>query len=322
MKIKKRYIFVVLLVLIAIGFLLFYKEGTMAINKNSKESKIIVIEKGESLNGVIKKLASENLIRNRIVFYLVVKQLGYEKKIQAGEFRISPAMDAFTIASQLTKGTQDIWVTVIEGLRKEEIAEVIAQSLPISEIQFVEQAKEGYLFPDTYLFPKNATIDAIIATMTKNYQLKITSEIKNQFAANKLTENETIILASLVEREAKLPDDKGKVASILLKRYRNDWPLQLDATIQYALGFQKFQKTWWKTTLSTQDLDLNSPFNTYKNKGLPPAPICNPGIDSIKAVAQANDSIPYWYYLSDKGGKMHYAVTLEEHNSNIEKYLN
>lgn len=318
---KKIDILVIVILILGIGFYLFYKEGSLPVNKKNQETKIFVIRNGEGLTLVVNNLARENLIRNKLVFYLVIKQLGIEKKIQAGDFRLSQSMDAFQIARNLTHGTLDTWVTIIEGLRKEEIAQIIGQNFNLPEVEFVKKAKEGYLFPDTYLFPKQATCGAIIAILTNNFNRKYDQELRNKAKINSLTDDEVIILASLVEKEARFDIDRQKVASILLKRYREEWPLQVDAALQYALGYQPEERTWWKKNLSKEDLETYSAYNTYKNKGLPPTPIASPGLASIKAVIEADESIPYWYYLSDKSGKMHYARTLEEHNENIRKYL-
>jgi len=318
---KKILISTILFLLIITFSYLFYKQAIKPVDKNSKETKIFVIQRGESLKSIIDNLYRQNLIRNRLAFYLLIKKLGFEKKIQAGDFRLSPAMDAETIAKTLTKGTLDIWVTIIEGLRKEEIAQVINQNFFIPESEFLKYAKEGYLFPDTYLIPKDATAEAIVKILVNNFYRRFNDNLRKKAKEKSLTEEEVIIIASLVEREAKYDEDRKKVASIILKRLKNDWPLQVDATVQYALGYQPHEKTWWKKNLTKEDLEIDSPYNTYKNKGLPPTPICNPGLASIKAVIDANENTPYWFYLSDKNGKIHYSKTLEEHNKNIKKFL-
>ena len=124
----------------------------------------------------------------------------------------------------------------------------------------------------------------------------------------------------MVEREAKLDKDRPYVAGIITKRFRNNWMLQIDATVQYALGYQSAEDDWWKQNLTIADLAIDSPYNTYKRYGLPPTPICNPSLSSLKAVA--NQVITkYWYYISDRNGNMHYAETIVEHNQNISKYL-
>lgn len=320
MKKVKIILFLCFLFFIFGGF--YYYQGTLPYNKNDKSTKIFVIKRGETLTSIINNLEKENLIRSRIVFRIIIEQKGLAKKIQAGDFRLSPSMSAYEIADNLIHGTIDKWLTIIEGLRKEEIAEIVSKEFNISQIEFNTIAKEGFLFPDTYLIPKDADAKMIVDILNKNFQRKVNKDII--FLANKkgFSEKELITLASIVEREAKYKDDKVKVASVLIKRLKNDWPLQVDATIQYVLGYQIKEKTWWKKYLTIDDLEIDSPFNSYKNKGLPPTPICNPGLDSILAVINADENIPYWYYLSDKFGKMHYSKSLEEHQLNIKKYLN
>ncbi|MCX7955865.1 MAG: endolytic transglycosylase MltG [Patescibacteria group bacterium] len=319
---KKINLIFLIFFLIIIFFYIFYKQGSLPVNKNSTKTKIFVILPGQPLQKIIDNLAKEELIRSKIIFYLIVKQLGIEKKIQAGDFRLSASMNAYQIAENLTHGTLDIWVTLIEGTRVEEMAKVLSKKFDIEEIEFIKKAQEGYMFPDTYLIPKNANVDIIIKILKNNYKNKVNQEIIKKAQKKGLTEKELIILASIVEKEAKKSRDKQIVASILLKRLKNNWPLQVDATIQYALGYQINEKTWWKKYLTYDDLKINSDYNTYINKGLPPTPICNPGIISIEAVANADINTPYWYYISDSQGKnMHYATTLKEHEENIEKYL-
>ena len=318
---KKRYIIFFLILIFALSSYLFYREGALPFNKNDKTTKIFVIAKGESLNNIINNLAKEDLIRSKVVFRFIVEQLGVAKSIQAGDFRLSPSMTAFQIANALTHGTLDVWVTLIEGTRKEEMAQVIGRELDIPEVEFIKLASEGYLFPDTYLIQKDATAGSVILILENNYNQKFTPELKAKAAKKGLSEKDVITLASIVEKEAKHEKDKKTVASILLKRLDNDWPLQVDATIQYALGYQASDKSWWKKVLSFDDLEIASPYNSYKNKGLPPAPISNPGLVSIEAVVNADASTPYWFYLSDQQGNMHYARTGEEHAANVRKYL-
>src|SRR3989339_1480648 len=150
---KKVQILLLLLIIISISFYLFYREGSMPVNKNSLVSTIFVVNLGDPLNIIVNNLSKQGLIRNKVVFYLIVKQLGIERKIQAGDFRVSPKMTAMEVAKNLTHGTLDIWVTLIEGMRKEEIAQTISKDLNIPETEFIKIASEGYLFPDTYLIP-------------------------------------------------------------------------------------------------------------------------------------------------------------------------
>jgi UPF0755 protein len=305
--------------LISVSFYLFYKEGSLPVNKKSNISKIFVVKQGEPLDTIVNNLANESLIRNKIVFYLIVKKLGIERKIQAGDFKISENMNAQEVATNLTHGTIDIWLTLIEGMRKEEMAQAISKTLDIPEIEIVRSTKEGYIFPDTYMVPKNATMDVVLSIIKNNS--KFVDVLKTIGKKSKLTEKEVMILASLVEREARQPATREKIAGIILKRYQADWPLDLDATLQYVLGYQPLDKTWWKNSLTDEDKKIDSPYNTYKNKGLPPEPICSPSLSSIEAVLNANPNTPYWYYLTDKNGVMHYSITLEEHEANVNKYL-
>jgi len=322
MRFSKRLgLFSIFLAIIFTALYLYYKEGNLPIDKNSQIKKIFVIKRREPLSTIARRLEESNLIRSKLVFYLVVKKLGIEKKIQAGDFYLSPSMSTQSIAKHLTKGTLDVWLTVIEGLRKEEIAHLVADKLNFPESAFIKKSKEGYLFPDTYLFPRSATVGAIIKIFQQNFNKKFNNRLRAKARQNNLTNHEVITIASLVEREAKSKTDKNEIASIILKRYHQNWPLQIDATIQYALGYQPKLKTWWKPSLTKQDLNLNSPYNSYQHPGLPPTPICNPGLASIKAVVNANEKTPYWYYLSDKKGFLHFSKTLKQHNQNIKKYL-
>jgi UPF0755 protein len=321
MKLPKSLIILIIIAIFSAGTYFFYTEGSLPVNKNDKSPTIFVVEQGENLETISKHLENNDLIRSKLIFYLIVKKLGIEKKIQYGEFRLSQSMGAEEIAKALTHGTTDKWITIIEGLRKEEIADIIATKFPIKEIEFINTAPEGYLFPDTYLIPTGSNTDAIVKILTDTMNSKFTPDLMAKAQKLGLTKNQVIILASLVEREARTESDRRQVASVFLKRLNADWPLQLDATVQYALGYQADEKTWWKKELRVDDLKIKSPYNTYENKGLTPGPICNPSFSSITAVVNANPDTPYWYYLADTKGVTHFAVTLEEHDANIKKYL-
>jgi UPF0755 protein len=214
----------------------------------------------------------------------------------------------------------DVWVTILEGWRNEEIALKFAQELSLPEAQFLQYAQEGYMFPDTYLIPKEATAAAIVRILKDNFDKKFSQDLEEEAVKNRLTREEVIILASIVEKEASGEEDRGIIAGILLKRLRKSWPLQADATIQYVLGYQPEERTWWKKNLTNADKKIASPYNTYQNPGLPPGPISNPGLASIKAVIFPQDS-DFWYYLHDAEGRVHFAKTIEEHEENIAKYI-
>lgn len=322
MKSRSKFsILISLAFIIIIGFGLFFFEGTLPVDKTNKDSKIFVVEIGEGSKSIINKLWQENLIRNKLTFYGILLQLNIRDQIQAGDYRLSPSMSAYEIAKELTHGTLDRWITIIEGWRKEEIADKVAAEFKIPAIEIINNSNEGYLFPDTYLIPKDATSGALIEILENNFKNKFNDQLKLKISKLGLTELEAITLASIVEREARFEQDRVEVASILLKRLNEGIPLQADATVQYALGYQADQKSWWKRSLTFEDLRINSIYNTYVNPGLPPAPISNPGLSSLKAVANAKPKTPYLFYVSDINGKLHYARTLQEHNNNIDRYL-
>ncbi len=317
---KKVRIFVLILLLFGLISYFVFQEGSLAVDKTNQGTVVFVINKGEGLYSITKRLSTEQLIRNRLVFLFLAKKMGIEKKIQAGDFRLSKKMTAEEIAQALTHGTVDEWITVVEGLRKEEVAQQLSEQFAVNQISFIEQSKEGRLFPDTYLIPKSATLTTINKLFESTFQKKF-AQARAQYPFVKRSDRDVLILASLIEREAKFSDDRRLIGSIILKRAENDWPLQLDATVQYALGYQRNEKTWWKRDLTTEDLKVDSTYNTYTHAGLPPAPICSPSLDSIRAAFAADMNTPYFYYVSDKTGKVHPAKTLEEHNANIKKYI-
>lgn len=300
--------------------LLWWRDATSPAQPQTPESKIFIVQTGESVRSIATRLKNEGLIKDQVGFFLLVKLLQYDSKLQAGDFRLNPSMDTRTIIDELTHGTLDVWVTTLEGWRVEEIALKLAQDLEIPESEFLKVAREGYMFPDTYLLPKDASAAAVAKILFENFDKKVTPQMRTGFATQNLILDEAVVLASIVEREGVSDGDRPMIAGILLNRLHAGHPLQADATLQYALGYQSGEKSWWKKSLLDEDKKINSPYNTYKNAGLPPNPICNPGLGSLLAVA--NPAVTdYWYYLHDPQGGIHYATTLEEHNANIEKYL-
>lgn len=319
---KKLITLLIILAVLGIGSYVFFTEGTLPVNKTDNTPKIFVIEPGESLDSIINNLYEEDLIRNRIVFSLIVKQKGIETKIQAGDFRLFPSMNAYEIADELTHGTIDVWVTIPEGLRKEEIAEIISEKFNIPETEFNSLAQEGYLYPDTYLVPKNPTAQQVVDLLTNTFEEKFTEEMEQQMLEKGMTRNEVVTLASLLERESVGDADRQQIANILYRRLEEGMPLQVDATVQYVLGYQTSEKRWWKKALTFDDLKIESVYNTYVNAGLPPGPIASPGIEAILAVLNANSDTPYLFYIHDLEGNTYYAEDYEKHQRNIDRYLN
>lgn len=300
--------------------IMWWYDGTRAVDPSDTTQIAFSVESGDGVRVIATNLSDKNLIRSATAFFVVVKMLGLETNLQAGEFRLQKAMNARTIAQTLTHGITDSWITTLEGWRVEEVAVKVAKDLEIPESEFLKVAKEGYMFPDTYMIPKDATVGAIVKIFTDTFNEKITNTMRLEAKKNDLTFSEALILASIVEREGQTDEDRPVIAGILLNRLNADWPLQADATLQYALGYQTKEKTWWKKELFDDDKEVRSPYNTYINKGLPPAPICNPGLSAMKAALYPKTT-EYMYYIHDAQGVVHYAKTLEEHNANVSQYL-
>ncbi len=309
-----------LAVVVAWGGWFWWRNSIVPVDPTDTTPIMFIVSQGEGGKEIAGDLANQNLIHSSTGFYILIKLLGIETQIQAGNFRLNKSMDARTIAQELTHGILDVWVTTLEGWRDEEIATQLAKDLDIPEDQFLQVAAEGYMFPDTYLIPRDATGAAVAKIFLNNFNTKVTMAMREDAKKTGLTFAQTVTLASIVEREGKTSTDRPVIAGVLLNRIKLGMPLQVDATLQYALGYQPFEKTWWKKELSEDDKNINSPYNTYINPDLPPGPISNPGLESIKAAIYPA-STDYLYYLHDKTGTIHYAKTVEEHNANIKKYL-
>lgn len=309
---------IALIVLLIFGIISFFwwTNGTAAVDKNNKTEVTFIVAKGAGVREIANSLKKQGLIKDPIAFFLLVRfALNIDDKIQAGDHRLSKSMDAATLAKRLTTATNDVWVTLPEGMRAQEIADILEKDLPSYEDSWRKtlEDNEGYLFPDTYLIPKTAGIDMVLAIFKNNFKSKYDALNTNK------NQEEIVTIASLIEREAKHAKDRPLVASVIYNRLDLGMKLDIDATVQYVLGYQTDEKRWWKKNLLFKDLEVNSPYNTYRNAGLPPTPIANPGIASLQAaIAPANTN--YLYYIADKNGVNRYAETLEEHSENIEKY--
>lgn len=307
-----------MLALVLGGFGAWWINGTAPANPSDTTEKNFSITKGEGVRQVANNLKEEGLIKDPVVFFLYLKQQGIDAKVQAGEFLLSPSMNASEIAAALQAATSDIRVTIPEGKRAEEVADILQKYLPNYNESWRSQliAQEGYLFPDTYSFPKDADIDLVITTMTSNFEEKYAS-IPTGRNSTALSKTDIVKIASLVEREAKNDEDRPMVASVILNRLNSGMSLDIDASVQYAIGTPS---KWWPTLKDyARNIAPKSPYNTYTNPGLPPTPISNPGLAVLQAVINAPDT-EYVYYITDKNGVNRYGRTLDEHNANIERY--
>ena len=271
---------------------------------------IIKIEKGASLSQVSKKLKDSGVISSELPFNLVVRILNQQKKIKSGDYFFNDPVSVFSAAMRLIGGdfeVEPVKVVVKEGDDLNDIAKAFSGFEYFNQEEFFKLAKksspetlEGRLFPDTYLFLPSASAGDVLRAMNENFKSKAGS-----------VEPDALIMASLIEKEVPDSAERKIVSGVLWKRLKIGMPLQVDAVFPYITG---------KTKVSLEDLKINSPYNTYSRKGLPPAPICNPGLDAIGAALNPQDS-PYFYYLSGRDGQTHFAKTFEEHLSNKEKYL-
>ncbi|AKM83010.1 hypothetical protein A2422_03475 [Candidatus Woesebacteria bacterium RIFOXYC1_FULL_31_51] len=298
--------------------IIFVKQMFLPVSTDKTQVNFL-ITKGSSVSLIGNDLYKQGFIKNPIVFKFYVQLTGSQNKIQAGEFSLSKNLTLIEILETLKKGPAEIWVTIPEGLRREEISQKFASSLSknsdfMKEFNSLTIGKEGYLFPDTYLFSKSASSSAIVAKMLSTFDKKVSDVTLEQ-----------LIMASLIERETLGDDEKPIVAGILYKRIDAGWPLQVDATVQYAKANIECKNKiidckYWGDVFNL-DKEINSTYNTYKNLGLPPLPIANPGLSSINASINPEKS-DFWYYIHDGKGVIHYAKNLEEHNANVRKYLN
>ena len=345
-KKRKLVLISVLFLLLIVPSLLFayYKIG---INRPSQTDKEITFEikRGDSPFDVAEGLYQKDSINSKFLFltYIFINRL--DRNIQAGVYTIKAGSTVVGITEQFMHGKNDIKITFLEGWRVEEFAREAERLLnDVDYNKFITAAKsyEGYMFPDTYFFKKDVSVEELVSLLRSTFDTK-TSEILAEENLKKtgLSKEQIVILASIVEKEAgagKISDlDRQLIAGILLKRLKEGMKLDTDATVQYAVAFVKScgaldycsadalvknekDIDWWPSPLSQEDLNVDSLYNTRKNPGLPPTPISSVSLSSLEAVINAKAS-DYYYYLHDLDGNTHYAKTLDEHNINIQRYL-
>lgn len=318
---QRLYILVGILLVLGVMITLWWYQAVKPVNPTDSQLSTFSVKRSEGARSIAERLQKQGFIRSPVAFFIFVRFGGISDNIQAGQFLLSPSMNMKTVAVNLTHGTIDVRIMIPEGWRKEEIALKLAQELGIPENEFNRVAKEGYMFPDTYLFPKDATPSAIADILFATFKKRVTESDMSLAKQKNLSLDDLVTISSLIEREARLEEDRPLIASVILNRLKLGMKLDIDASVQYALGYQTKERTWWKKELTQEDLEVDSLYNTYKNAGLPPTPIANPGIAAIRAVLNAPET-DYLYYIADKQGKSHFAKTIEEHDANIAKFLN
>lgn len=303
----KKILLIISLVIIALLIILgiwIYYEIKVPFSKSS-DNIFFEVKDGQSTLEIAKNLENQKIIRNSCFFALYVR---FKKdNLLPGLYYLNQKMNLKSILQQLSLGkVQEYKITIPEGWTNKQIADYLVKKEIVTKDDFLAAAngKEGYLFPDTYRLSVKTDSVGIVQKMMDNFQTR---------TKGLAITNNAIIMASILEREAKTYEDKQIIAGIYESRLKLGMFLESCPTVLYAMGVIKDQ-------LSLEDLKFVSPYNTYLHKGLPPGPISNPGLESIKAALDPTDS-NYLFFLSDKDGNIHYAKNLAEHNANKQKYL-
>ena len=304
------------------------------------EEVIFNIKKGEGMRDISSNLKKAGLIKSEILFNFAVILKGVQGNLQAGIYSLSPSMSISEILEKINSGEiAKESITIIEGWNLKDIGKFLEKIELYNSDEFFEMvgynsspsqdfsqdfeflkekpenaSLEGYLFPDTYEIKKGESLENVIRKMLDNFDKKITNDLREEIKTQNRTLYQVLTMASLLEREVKSYEHRQIAAGILWKRLRNGWPLHVDATLVYITGKGSEE-------LTKDDLEIDSPYNTYKYYGLPAGPICNPGIDSIKAAVDYKES-DYWFYLTTPSGQTEFSKTLNEHNIKRFEYLN
>ena len=306
---------------------------TSPLNLNGTEQSFTVDE-GESVNSIASRLEVAEIIRSANAFRAYLIYSGLDTTIQSGEYKLSPAMSAIEIARKLQDATPtEVTFVILPGWRMEEIAESLTTSgLVFSPQEFLTAARaphrdfdflatatttEGFLYPDSYIVPRGVDANTFVNGLLRNFALHLTPDLTNEYERKGLSVYQAVTIASIVEREAVKDEEKPLIASVYLNRLKINMKLDADPTVQYALGFSPLQQSWWTTPLSLIDLQVNSPYNTYVNAGLPPTPISNPSMDALRAVAfPAETNYLYFRAKCDGSGLHEFSETFDEHLKN------
>ncbi len=287
---------------------------------------VFQVSAGDGFRTVAQNLYDAHLIRSPLAFEVFSLLDGRALALKPGFYKLDPAMDTPQIVAAISKGEAgEATVVIPEGSNIFDIDRILSSALVIHPGELINstgtQKLEGHLFPDTYQFYTNANVADVVKVMTDNFNAKAAPLL----AADPANATRTLIIASIVEKEVPDQADQEIVAGIILKRLADNMPLDIDATVCYAKLLAQpasaAAPTAQACSLSALDFRIDSPYNTYLNKGLPPAPIGNPGTSAITAALHPQAS-PYFYYLSDPAtGKTIFAKTLDEQNQNRVKYL-
>jgi len=317
---------------------LFLHRDALTIPKNNSGlDQPFIVAQGESVSMICIRLEQSGLIKDAELLRTYLVYTGLDRQLQSGQFVLSASMSSIQIASALMDATPtEAVVSILPGWRIEEVAANVAGSgLAISREEFISEAYapspvyftylpldnsptlEGFLFPGIYMIPREESVGFVLSKILAEFNTNMDEDLLNGFARQGLSIYEAVTLASIVEKEAVVDDEKPLIASVFYNRLALGMRLETDPTVQYALGFQEEGSTWWKSPLTLADLEVESPYNTYSVYGLPPTPICNPDLGSLRAVAFPAET-PYLYFRAacDGSGRHNFSITFEEHLNN------
>jgi UPF0755 protein len=320
------------------SYRIFQAEDELLNSASANGDKVLfTIAPAEQVSSVVARLSQAGLIRSSQAFtsYLIYK--GYDRSLRSGDFYLQASMTGIEIADKIhTPGGDRTEFGSIAGWRAEEVAGSLAsygfqfsaddflsavqhpgqvEGIPAMYQQF--PSLEGFLFPGSYPIDRDITAAGLTGEMVNAFDQAVTPKMRKGFQKNGLSFYQAVILASIVEKESVLDEEKPVIASVFYNRLASGMKLETDPTVQYALGYNSDQNTWWTNPLSAADLQVQSPFNTYLSDGLPPAPISNPGIEALRAVAFPEKSSYYYFRAAcDGSGKHNFASSLDEHIQN------
>ncbi len=284
---------------------------------------MVMIPKGSSASQVAEILAEKGIVRSAVGFKLLARVTGQSCCLKPGAYELDPSAGPRAALDKIARGDVSArWITIPEGYTLRQIGERIEAEKSGSADRFVELARnegrsfdtsfthpgdnlEGYLYPDTYLVPIGASEESIIKMMLDAFTSKVADPLADEISRSGMSLHDCITLASLVEREARIPKDRRLISAVIHNRLRIGMPLQIDATVLYALGYHKERVLY-------RDYEIDSPYNTYRNPGLPPGPIASPGLESIKAALHPAD-VRYLYYVARPDGSHIFTHTFDEH---------
>lgn len=335
MRYFSLFLFVVLFLTLSAGVFFIWQGIYFSKDFQKKETSLFKIEKGQDFMEISANLEKEGLIKNRIFFQIYVLAKQKHNNLQAGSYLLAPAMSVPEMAEKIFKGqTLKIKVTIPEGFTIEQIEQELKSKIKTQNLKFSLKSQnlqsfknefnflqdipddaslEGFLFPDTYFFEPEMSEKEVVKVFLANLNGKLNPRLREEIKKQEKTIFDVVKMASLLEKEVKTLEDKKLVSGILWKRLEHDMPLQVDATISFITG----KKT---AKVSFEEIQIDSPYNTYKYQGLPIGPICSPGLDSILAAIYPQES-EFWYYLSTPEGKTIFSKALKEHILAKEKYL-